>query len=164
MKRAAKEPPPAPPTTGAKQHHEHVAWVHGGKNGVAGSAQPFSTLARHARSYGTLSKAYTQPLVGTSVDRLRLPRSSRDIFTSLTARRHASTAAPLASAVTQTMSAAQVSDAVQALPFHNVERTLGVYDPEVLPEVMHHLVDIWSVVKIEELIVNLHASAGTATG
>eukprot|EP00042_Codosiga_hollandica_P052215 m.659515 g.659515 ORF g.659515 m.659515 type:complete len:517 (-) comp58443_c0_seq55:735-2285(-) len=91
----------------------------------------------------------------------------------------ASTSCALTDAVTA-ISAAAPAD---PLPFHNVERLLGetsealgfiyrdflsrtfcispcflvgVYDPAVVDSVLHHAVDVWSVVQIEQLILKLH--------
>ena len=56
---------------------------------------------------------------------------------------------------------AKVASAAGDLPFHNIQRLAGVYDPSVVDEVMHHLVEVWTAVKIEELILNLHSTLGT---
>eukprot|EP00042_Codosiga_hollandica_P052218 m.659587 g.659587 ORF g.659587 m.659587 type:complete len:622 (-) comp58443_c0_seq64:215-2080(-) len=68
----------------------------------------------------------------------------------------ASTSCALTDAVTA-ISAAAPAD---PLPFHNVERLLGVYDPAVVDSVLHHAVDVWSVVQIEQLILKLHEVSG----
>jgi hypothetical protein len=68
-----------------------------------------------------------------------------------------------ADAVTNvTLSAVQVSETLDkiALPFHNAERTLGVYEPAVISDVLHHAIDVWSVVKVEEMMLALHQASG----
>ncbi len=68
---------------------------------------------------------------------------------------------PTANAPTSTMDLSLIAASpVDPLPFHNVERLAGVYDPAVVQHVLDHAIEIWSVVKIEGLILDLHAASG----
>ena len=129
------------------------------------SGQFASTLRRapqtariQSRSFGSLSAAIGKFMATTpaasSISSVSLP-ASLPVNDSV-----------LGSAL-QTISAAsaehvaKVTSAAGDLPFHNIQRLAGVYDPSVVDEVMHHLVEVWTAVKIEELILNLHSTLGT---
>jgi len=40
------------------------------------------------------------------------------------------------------------------------ERLNGIYNPELIPEVLHHLQDIWSVKQVESVLYQLHEATG----
>jgi hypothetical protein len=134
------------------------------------AASPVSLLAQHHGSLAVSANKYR--LINHSIGRRALSTGAAGLSVCLFilvycfSGEASSAAVDAVNAVVAspvTMSAMQVADAMTkaALPFHNAERTLGVYEPAVINDVLHHLIDVWSVVKVEELILSLHHATGT---